>query len=205
MIFLYVNGVNTAGDSMSSYTHGSTSMLASDVEASSIKQLKIVAYTNMAMCQLKMNAPEKAIDLCDKVLMIEPGHVKALFRKAQAYIYICKSVMFLSYWFVAMAQNINTHWLRKFSRKPSCWTPRTSVSAMNWNLCKSRLNYTQNMMRWRTSLPTFPIHPVAFTNKMTWYRVVTILFFFHVEVSCSIYIYIYYVVYNNIQVHSLDI
>jgi tetratricopeptide (TPR) repeat protein len=94
MIFLYVNGVNTAGDSMSSYTHGNTSMLASDVEASSIKQLKIVAYTNMAMCQLKLNAPEKAIDLCDKVLVIEPSHVKALLRKAQAYVYI---FMCLSY------------------------------------------------------------------------------------------------------------
>ncbi|RHY35416.1 hypothetical protein DYB32_000112 [Aphanomyces invadans] len=81
-IFLYVNGLSVAGDGMSSYARGNSK--ATEDEGVAITQLKIAAYSNMAMCQLKLDNPDKAIELADKVLALEPGHTKARLRKAQA-------------------------------------------------------------------------------------------------------------------------
>ncbi|OQR80765.1 hypothetical protein ACHHYP_17223 [Achlya hypogyna] len=84
-IFLYVNGLSVAGDGMSTYSAGNASMSASAEEGVEIQALKTVAFTNSAMAHLKLGAFDKAIEACDKVLATEPEHVKALFRKGQAY------------------------------------------------------------------------------------------------------------------------
>ncbi|RHY43128.1 hypothetical protein DYB37_009885 [Aphanomyces astaci] len=84
-IFLYVNGLSVAGDGMSSYAKGAANASASESEGVAITQLKLAAHSNMAMCHLKLDNPDKAIEQADKVLAIAPGHVKALLRKAQAY------------------------------------------------------------------------------------------------------------------------
>ncbi|CAK4076797.1 unnamed protein product [Aphanomyces euteiches] len=84
-IFLYVNGLSTAGDGMASYARGNTSISASEAQGGDIKQLKVAAYSNMAMCHLKLGNVDKTIEQSDKVLALEPGHIKALLRKAQAY------------------------------------------------------------------------------------------------------------------------
>ncbi|KDO31303.1 hypothetical protein SPRG_03919 [Saprolegnia parasitica CBS 223.65] len=84
-VFLYVNGLSVAGDGMSTYSQGNAAMSATAAEGDEIKQLKIVAYTNTAMSHLKLEAFDKALDVCEKVLAIEPEHVKALFRQGQAY------------------------------------------------------------------------------------------------------------------------
>ncbi|KAF0685955.1 Aste57867_22207 [Aphanomyces stellatus] len=84
-IFLYVNGLSTAGDGMASYARGSANVSASESEGDVIKLLKITAHSNMAMSQLKLDNPTKAIEQCDKVLAMDPKHVKALLRKAQAF------------------------------------------------------------------------------------------------------------------------
>lgn len=49
------------------------------------KDLIIRTLSNMALVFLKMKSWGPAIETCDKVLGLSPGHEKALYRKAQAY------------------------------------------------------------------------------------------------------------------------
>ena len=43
-----------------------------------------VSYTNLALCYIRINQPEKAKQDCTKALSLEKDNVKALFRRAQA-------------------------------------------------------------------------------------------------------------------------
>ncbi|XP_065897793.1 sperm-associated antigen 1-like isoform X2 [Dysidea avara] len=43
-----------------------------------------VAYSNRALCHLKLHEPTAACDDCTKALQLSPNNVKALFRRAQA-------------------------------------------------------------------------------------------------------------------------
>eukprot|EP00742_Colponemidia_sp_Colp-10_P014602 GILJ01016604.1.p1 GENE.GILJ01016604.1~~GILJ01016604.1.p1 ORF type:complete len:243 (+),score=40.77 GILJ01016604.1:30-731(+) len=47
-------------------------------------EIKIPCLLNIAMCMLKQQQWSKAIDLCDKVLEVDPRSCKALLRRAQA-------------------------------------------------------------------------------------------------------------------------
>ncbi|ELU18522.1 hypothetical protein CAPTEDRAFT_219848 [Capitella teleta] len=44
-----------------------------------------VAFSNRALCYLRLNQPDMVIDDCNKALSLDFGNVKALFRRAQAY------------------------------------------------------------------------------------------------------------------------
>ncbi|XP_063991057.1 uncharacterized protein LOC135169733 [Diachasmimorpha longicaudata] len=50
-----------------------------------IRELRTSLYNNMAMCQLKYNNYEHAIELCTKVLQRDENNVKALYRRGCAY------------------------------------------------------------------------------------------------------------------------
>ncbi|KAK0084756.1 hypothetical protein PV326_006162 [Microctonus aethiopoides] len=50
-----------------------------------INKLRTNLYNNMAMCQLKYNNYDYAIDLCTKVLLRDGNNVKAMYRRGCAY------------------------------------------------------------------------------------------------------------------------
>ncbi|KAK1432327.1 hypothetical protein QVD17_09222 [Tagetes erecta] len=50
-----------------------------------VKSLKVSCWLNAAACSLKLNDYQEAIKLCSKVLEIEFYNVKALYRRAKAY------------------------------------------------------------------------------------------------------------------------
>lgn len=56
--------------------------LEEDEEA---KSLYVQACNNMALCHLKQNSLAHALNLCNKVLNVDPENVKALLRRSEAY------------------------------------------------------------------------------------------------------------------------
>ena len=58
----------------------------SDEEKQQAKLLKISCNLNNAACKLKLKDYKEAVKLCTKVLDIDSRNVKALYRRAQAYI-----------------------------------------------------------------------------------------------------------------------
>ncbi|XP_077250245.1 peptidyl-prolyl cis-trans isomerase FKBP62-like [Tasmannia lanceolata] len=58
----------------------------SEEEKKQAKVLKVTCNLNNAACKLKLKEYKNAEKLCTKVLEIESGNVKALYRRAQAYI-----------------------------------------------------------------------------------------------------------------------
>ncbi|XVF36447.1 hypothetical protein REPUB_Repub19eG0059300 [Reevesia pubescens] len=57
-----------------------------DVEQKLVKELRVSCWLNGAACNLKLSDFQGAIKLCSKVLDFESHNVKALYRRAQAYI-----------------------------------------------------------------------------------------------------------------------
>jgi hypothetical protein len=51
-----------------------------DEEKLELKEIKVSSFLNIAMCCLKLNENQKAIDMCKKVLELDEKNVKALFR-----------------------------------------------------------------------------------------------------------------------------
>jgi tetratricopeptide (TPR) repeat protein len=73
------------GDAMAQYAAGASGMSATPAEGDEIEALKLAVWSNMALCHVKLGtSPDKAIELCDKVLAVDDKHSKAQFRKAQA-------------------------------------------------------------------------------------------------------------------------
>lgn len=58
----------------------------SDEEKQAVKVLKVSCNLNNAACKLKLRDYKQAVKLCSKVLEIDSRNVKALYRRAQAYI-----------------------------------------------------------------------------------------------------------------------
>ncbi|KAL3329394.1 hypothetical protein AABB24_036472 [Solanum stoloniferum] len=58
----------------------------SDEEKQQVKLLKVSCNLNNAACKLKLKEYKEAAKLCSKVLEIDSKNVKALYRRAQAYI-----------------------------------------------------------------------------------------------------------------------
>ncbi|KAK1269288.1 Peptidyl-prolyl cis-trans isomerase FKBP65 [Acorus gramineus] len=57
-----------------------------DGEEKLVKSLRVACWLNSAACRLKLSDSQTAIKLCTKVLDIETSNMKALYRRAQAYI-----------------------------------------------------------------------------------------------------------------------
>lgn len=55
-------------------------------EKSELKETLCNCYTNLAACQLKRKFFNHAVDNCTKVLSIDPQKIKALYRRALAYV-----------------------------------------------------------------------------------------------------------------------
>ncbi|PPR89677.1 hypothetical protein GOBAR_AA31016 [Gossypium barbadense] len=60
----------------------------SEEEKKQAKALKVACNLNNAACKLKLKDYKQAEELCTKVLEIESSNVKALYRRAQAYIHL---------------------------------------------------------------------------------------------------------------------
>lgn len=58
----------------------------SDEEKKQAKSLKVTCNLNNAACKLKLKDYKQAEKLCTKVLELDSNNVKALYRRAQAYI-----------------------------------------------------------------------------------------------------------------------
>lgn len=58
----------------------------SDDDKQQVKLLKVSYNLNNAVCKLKLKEYKEAAKLCSKVLEIDSKNVKALYRRAQAYI-----------------------------------------------------------------------------------------------------------------------
>nr|GME18553.1 Peptidyl-prolyl cis-trans isomerase FKBP65 [Ipomoea batatas] len=59
-----------------------------DEEKQQTKVLKVACKLNNAACKLKLKDYENAVTLCTEVLEIDPRNVKALYRRAQAYMHL---------------------------------------------------------------------------------------------------------------------
>ncbi|KAM0973335.1 hypothetical protein FF1_016692 [Malus domestica] len=64
-----------------------------DDESKLARTLRMLCWLNGAACSLKLNDFQEAIKLCSKVLDIEFHNVKALYRRAQAYMEIADLVL----------------------------------------------------------------------------------------------------------------
>ena len=50
-----------------------------------VNELKVTLYLNLAMCYLKMDQPDNALNQCNFALQLDPKNAKAFFRRSQAY------------------------------------------------------------------------------------------------------------------------
>ncbi|GLT61745.1 hypothetical protein SLA2020_344280 [Shorea laevis] len=64
-----------------------------DTEEKLVKALRVSCWLNAAACSIKLKDFQEAIKLCSKVLDIESYSVKALYRRAQAYMEISDLVL----------------------------------------------------------------------------------------------------------------
>jgi len=55
-----------------------------ELESKQVKDLKVTVYTNLALCYLKMQEFEKALDCAEKALEIDSDNLKGLLRKGIA-------------------------------------------------------------------------------------------------------------------------
>jgi peptidylprolyl isomerase len=81
-VFAYINGLLTKGDHMAQYAQEAA--LLNDEESTTIEDLRVSTYTNLALCYLKLAEPEKAFDAASQALAVQPNSVKALYRLASA-------------------------------------------------------------------------------------------------------------------------
>ncbi|TWW76381.1 peptidyl-prolyl cis-trans isomerase FKBP4 isoform X1 [Takifugu flavidus] len=56
----------------------------SEEDEKKAKALRLAAHLNLAMCFLKMNEPNKALENCDQALELDESNEKALFRRGEA-------------------------------------------------------------------------------------------------------------------------
>ncbi|XP_029010304.1 peptidyl-prolyl cis-trans isomerase FKBP4 isoform X2 [Betta splendens] len=56
----------------------------SEEDEKKAKALRLAAYLNLAMCFLKLQEPNQALENCDKALEIDASNEKALFRRGEA-------------------------------------------------------------------------------------------------------------------------
>lgn len=76
-----------AGQYTEALEHYRSAQALLEAEANAVKihtQLLVALINNQAACLLKLGDDRACCDLCDKVLQLEPGNVKALLRRAMA-------------------------------------------------------------------------------------------------------------------------
>ncbi|KAH6781140.1 FKBP-type peptidyl-prolyl cis-trans isomerase family protein [Perilla frutescens var. hirtella] len=65
----------------------------SDDDEKIVTPLRLSCWSNGAVCCLKLNNFREAIDLCSKILNVESCNVKALYRRAQAYMGVAELLL----------------------------------------------------------------------------------------------------------------
>jgi len=85
-VFAFVNGLVSEGDSMAQY--GKVDV--DGEEKQEIAQLKKEVYSNLAMAYLRLEKPDKALQVCDKAIEIDANDSKLFFRKGLAYMAVAE-------------------------------------------------------------------------------------------------------------------
>lgn len=80
-IFMYVHGFSEGSSSQT--MPGQTTQPVSAGTMAQIKELKVVHFSNLAMCHLKLGNVQKARDNSSKALAIDGKNIKALFRRGK--------------------------------------------------------------------------------------------------------------------------
>jgi tetratricopeptide (TPR) repeat protein len=86
---LYVKGLSPASRGKTVMSTSSTAMsgqTATPEEIRQIDEIIVATYTNMALCYIKTDKKDRAIDVCTNALTFDPNNVKALFRRGQVYL-----------------------------------------------------------------------------------------------------------------------
>ena len=85
-IFMYVHGYSLSSGGAVMGMPGQTTTPVTAEEMTTIKELKLVHFNNLAMCHLKQTPPnlEKAV-IAAKALELDQDNVKALFRRGKCY------------------------------------------------------------------------------------------------------------------------
>jgi tetratricopeptide (TPR) repeat protein len=81
LAILYLKGLDNSALELGL---GSTTKPLDEDKKGRITKNMISTWSNMAACYLKLERYDKAVEICDKVLGMDPKNVKALFRKGQA-------------------------------------------------------------------------------------------------------------------------
>ena len=82
-VFFYVNGlISKENEEMAKFS----SSLLSEEESLKVKELKTTTNTNLALCYLKLEEPEKVIECAEKALKYDPKNAKANLRLGSAYL-----------------------------------------------------------------------------------------------------------------------
>lgn len=79
-VFLYVNGLVSSSSDMAKYSRAN--VMTAEMETR-VTELKHSTLMNQAMCLIKMNEPQRAVEKCDKAIEINRT-ARALFRRGQA-------------------------------------------------------------------------------------------------------------------------
>ncbi|EOD23280.1 hypothetical protein EMIHUDRAFT_239918 [Emiliania huxleyi CCMP1516] len=87
-IYMYVHGFSetSGGAGASSSPAGlpwSPRKSVTEAETAQLRSLKVAHFSNLAACHLKLGAVPKARDCCSKALALDPGHLKARFRRGK--------------------------------------------------------------------------------------------------------------------------
>ena len=83
-IYMYVHGFSEGSSSSGGQSMpGQTTKPVSPETMAQIKELKVVHFSNLAMCHMKLGNVQKARDNSSKALAIDGKHMKSLFRRGK--------------------------------------------------------------------------------------------------------------------------
>ncbi|KAJ1618745.1 hypothetical protein T492DRAFT_1090557 [Pavlovales sp. CCMP2436] len=81
-IFMYVHGHTGQQDAFAGLGGGSRPRV-SENEMRRLAELKLVHFSNVGLCHLKLGSATKCITYCTKALALDPDNVKCLFRRGK--------------------------------------------------------------------------------------------------------------------------
>lgn len=89
-IYMYVHGYKARGgdpaSALSSFPMPQNNASdATDEEMAQLNELKLVHFSNVGLCHLKLGNREKCVSYCTKALALDANSVKLLFRRGKSY------------------------------------------------------------------------------------------------------------------------
>lgn len=84
-IFMYVHGFSEGSGASAQSMPGQTTKPVDAETMAQLRELKVVHFSNLAMCHLKLGNVEKARDNSSKALAIDAKNIKSLFRRGKCH------------------------------------------------------------------------------------------------------------------------